>query len=281
MKTLQDLVMDLENAFQDWQSDGRRPTFDDAIQDAHATFFEVAPTVDCPFEHRETWRLMVRASEEWGRYVDSDRYDVHQNPPRSFVDLRQAMFDAAKRPLPLRRRPPETPQMLRAQRVGDEQICRIWGFLHPNGSADFEMLRRELTDPGSVVNDSFVSPVQREEDRERALFNAERKRFAFGRTEAVAPAPSAAVPCPESPRELWEQGVDAQQAAKMLGLTPHEVEELYGDYARETAATGPYANWSDEQLRAEMISRGFAPRKNASRRSMLAALEQAGEPAEA
>ena len=157
--------------------------------------------------------------EKWkaGGALSGEVYPESNAFWRALEDIRDAKSGASDDLSPP---PPLEPiAELERQKVGDAQICAIygWGILNrPN----MKKLAEERAKPGTHTGEGFVSPVHQEwVDREKRLQdhveNIRRLREA-----KVAPA---ALPAPESLPELLEQGISGKQIAAMLGKTVDEV----------------------------------------------------------
>lgn len=118
----------------------------------------------------------------------------------------------------------ETVKELDRQGVPHEQIARIWGLKHRDGSGNATLVARELEFQGSVIGPDYVHPDDRDDD-ERAERNIEKYRAQHtGEAPAVASnRPSEDPPCPETSEELWLQKVSIPQAAKMLKRTQDDL----------------------------------------------------------
>lgn len=126
---------------------------------------------------------------------------------------------------PRRRRLPEPIRDLMDAKVSDEQICKIYGFVKDDGSADAVMLAEEKAKPGTHYNPETWVP-RRELSRQQEIATAWRRRspiehIPIGNAPVVEKVRQ---PAPETLDELIAQGVDAEQIAKMKHLDVEQVE---------------------------------------------------------
>lgn len=112
----------------------------------------------------------------------------------------------------------ESVKELDRQGVPHEQIARIWGLRHRDGSGNAALVARELEYPGSVVGPNYVHPDDMEAERSaQIIIDRHRTAAAAPVTPPPMTTPEGAALCPETSEELWLQKVPLPQAAKMLG----------------------------------------------------------------
>ena len=118
----------------------------------------------------------------------------------------------------------------------DHQICEIYGFNDKKGRLMPHLIDKEIKTPGSVLKtpsaidgrdweDPRITVRRKTKPSAAATIAAKvRERGATTSTEK---------PCPESPRELWEQRVSVTQSAKMLLKSEDEVKKLFAGFDAE------------------------------------------------
>lgn len=198
----------------DWVKDSNRSTPDEIYWDAVDEMLDVFAAGDIPADCRDLADKVERFARE------CEAFDSRQNvdnlyPDSEFWAAREAIeaaFKASgKKELP----PLESMEELRKADVPDWQIAKIYGLVDDSGNPLPHLVEKELKTPGSVIGKGtgWVDPRLRDQKREEAADDA-------GEDEAMEAkgrrAAKEAAPCPESPLDLWEQGVPVQQAAKML-----------------------------------------------------------------
>jgi hypothetical protein len=155
-------------------------------------------------------------------------------------DLGDAEEDVAKL---VKAKPPELPPLpspveLFAKHVRHDQIARIWGMYDDRGYGRFDLVQRELDEPGSILTPEYV-----------AHWNACRMAAAgFGERPApwVFPPQPGTAGVPATVTDLLIQRVNAEQIIRMLsaeaaaGLTVEKLRAMAADLG-----IGFYANAQD------------------------------------
>lgn len=155
--------------YEDWSNDERTPdqpslAFENALR--HAA--DVVLNGDIPARCQELWVQVGRVKEEWNQYARGER-DRRMRPlPRfwaAFNSMRTAMEQSVRQE-PKR---PEPVSSLLAQKVGYEQIAfHIYGhrgkgpLVTSAGQPDIAKIHQEADDPGSVIPESWIHPLQAE-----------------------------------------------------------------------------------------------------------------------
>ncbi len=103
-------------------------------------------------------------------------------------------------------------EQLVTQKVSDRQICLIYGFLRPDGSPDFRVLREEKTSPGKHTGAGWVAPVNKGIVEQIKMAEIDREAVRRRRNAKVS---AANTPAPESIELLVADGVSCEQIAKM------------------------------------------------------------------
>lgn len=239
-ETLVALVAEFNRVHAEWVEDDNRPAPDDTYWDACTAVTEAFAAGEIPADCRELAERVEKLADELA--VFDGRHDVDDaSPHAAFWTARQnvqVLFEQqSHRELP----PLETIAQLKAQNVSDRQIAMIYGFKDRRGNPLPNLVQREIEQPGSVLKtpgavdgrdwaDPRLADFQSADDAAERHYNElQAKR------EAAKP-----VACPESPRDLWEQGVSVNQAAKMLGEEPTATAEQFAkfDAEREASLTG-------------------------------------------
>lgn len=195
---------------------------------------------EIPASCRELAAAVERLAEEFEVYDNRHNVSV-MYPHEAFWTARQAvatLFEQSKaRELP----PLESIAQLDAQKVSHRQIAQIYGFVDQQGRVLPHLVQKELDSPGSVTKTpgaidgrTWRDPriVDDEPSAERHHSELLAKRQAVAEVDQQA--------CPESARDLWEQGVSVNQAAKMLKQDASAVALTFAEFeaAREAEITG-------------------------------------------
>ena len=234
----------------EWVAAQNRPHPDAIYWDAVDEVLEAFSLGDIPQECRDLANAVVLlkdAAEEFGERADIGR----QYPDDKFWRARQATEDARKQTQAVQvKRYIEPMQELHAQGVSHEQIARMYGFKDDLGRGRPEIVKQELAQPGSVIGPDWVHPEDR---RQLELEQASRSRLERTQQRKGLQALRAAQPCPETPRQLWEQKVSTEQSSRMLKLPLEEVEKLFKGFDAEAAKSGQV---QPEEVIARMTAEG-------------------------
>lgn len=207
-------VEEFNNVHNEWVNDTNsdHPTirYWDALDELIDTFDAGEIPADC--------RQLASAVYDLSREKQSHEATDNVDPSHSFWACREALetlWERFRYGAKVKYR--ESVKELDRQGVPHEQIARIWGLKHRDGSGNATLVARELEFPGSVIGPDYVHPDDRDDDV-RAEKNIEKYRAQqTGDTPAVdRRQPSEDPPCPETSEELWLQKVPIPQAAKML-----------------------------------------------------------------
>ena len=124
-----------------------------------------------------------------------------------------------------RTRLPEPIRELMDAKVSDEQICKIYGFVKADGSADVVKLAEERKTPGTHYDpetwESRSDKGRREQTQKEWAQRVPIEHFPIG-NDPVEAKPRAIAPEPLD--ELIAQGVDGEQIARMKGMAVEDVE---------------------------------------------------------
>jgi hypothetical protein len=221
---------------QRWQNDRTEPPITDAWLDGTEELFHTFSTGDIPAEARELEEAVARFSD---LFEHDDNAGLLSHPDRmggtwegiKGIELR------LKDLLPKEKRPIETMQTLHHQNVSHEQIARMHGLIDAHGHGKYWLVDEEIAKPGTIMGpDGFPKPEHLPKVAEHKQADPKRKRSLMRRPKAEADKP-----CPETPRELWQQRLGdspegINQAAKMLGKPVEEVKALFQGFDDELAS---------------------------------------------
>jgi len=196
-------------------------SFEEAADSLLAIFEDGAIPAEC----RTLFERVKVFGEQWETWKAGGALSGEQYPEsNAFWAALEAVRDAKLVAADTAGPPPLEPiTELERQKVGDAQICAIYGF-GTLAKPDMRKLAEERKAPGTHTGKDFVSPGQQEfAARERKV--AEHTAL-IRRLQAEKLTPPVA---PEGIPELVEQGVSASQIAAMHGKT---VDEVYAECDR-------------------------------------------------
>lgn len=234
-----------------WVADENRPSPDTSYWEGVDELIETFDNGDIPSECR---KLSV-AVEQFADQVDlfHDRDDVEQMYPdspywESWENVAQARELPAENATTDELPPLEPIPILHAQNVQHDQIARMYGLFLPNGEPARHLVQRELDKPGSVINANWKDPRQKAAKENKSLQETAKIAREDRQKQKTENAGKA---CPESPRDLWEQDVDVEQAARMLKMPLAEVTEMFAEF--DSDAEGSSDDSDDSE--AEQVER--------------------------
>jgi hypothetical protein len=209
-----------------------------AIDDTIAMF----ASGDIPQACRQLDHAVAALSNEWDAYRSAVRIDPAQPdvPPQSFWKAFEAVRNchrAAAKPMPLRL---ESVKELTDQKVSDQQICKMYGFIDEFDRPELWRLSEERAEPGKHTGPGtgWVPPLERQrleqEQRQQQIIAGIQSRSAAKVQRASAPAP-------EPWEDLFTQGLSAKQIAKMKRCTIQDVV----DKAEELGFEPPSMDYTD------------------------------------
>lgn len=208
-----------------WVDDKNRPNPDESYWDAVEELLSTFDHGDIPQDCRDLANAVDAVS------LETDKFDQRQNvsvamPGQSFWTARESLeklFASINRPAE-HKKERETVQQLAKEGVGHEQIARMWGLVDDHGKGKAWLIEKELASPGSVITAKYVHPDDVRDDS--ATDEVETVRSGkLGRKRGASDDENK--PCPEKPRELWEQHVGVPQAARMLLMKEVEVKAMW------------------------------------------------------
>ena len=183
------------------------------------------------------WFLHYRAlqlEKVVGAYDNRDYAQLNANPSeviRALHDLNAEI----RTPFVLQRgklRPESSPANLISDGVNKYQVCQMWGLVDSGGNPDFEALDKEITTPGSVVNAEYLHPTVKVHEAAKRKHRSDYEKL-FTRVEESRDPYAGTPACPETPEELFNQGVPSDQAAKMLQISFEEADTIWENFTSE------------------------------------------------
>lgn len=221
----------------EWAQDRNRPNPDDTYFDSMEALFESFDGGDIPGDCRR----LAGAVDEFRTAADAfeEREDEEQLYPgeafwRGVEGIKAVVSGPERRELP----PLESIKELAAMPyMQHAQICKMYGFIDRKGNLMPRLVQMELDSPGSVIGPAakgkglidgrdWADPRLDELDEQDGA--AERHSEAIQEKGRAAQRDKES--CAESARDLWEQGVSPQQAAKMLKRHEKEVRKEFGEW---------------------------------------------------
>lgn len=185
-----------------WTNDNNRPHPDATYWDSLEALIQVFESGDVPAE----CRALANAVHELT--IQLHIFDTLETiePSDQFWIAREAVERAHQNSVEPKEVNLESMKELHDQGVSHEQIARIYGLVDREGRGKSHLVDKELQTPGSVIGPDWKHPDAQTQATVAAQATQASKRL----QEIAAPA------CPETPEELYLQGVSAGQAAKML-----------------------------------------------------------------
>ena len=244
-ESLRAVAEDFVRVHHEWANDQDRAEPDEAYWDAADDLFEAFAAGDIPADCRKLADAVAKLLDEDARFARAMDERGATYPHHEFWAAREAVEAALKASESRELRPLEPVAELRRQGVDDRQIAKIWGFVNRRGEEMPWLVQEELDKPGAVTKTPGALDGRDWEDpRLRDMRQAEGagERHAEGirrrgrKSEAVDKADEPK-PCPETPKELWEQGVSPEQSARMLRRTVDEVKALWVQFERVAGAS--------------------------------------------
>jgi hypothetical protein len=234
-------VDEMTRVHNDWVDDVNRKIPDVIYWDTVDALFNAFAVGDMPDECRPLERAVKAFRQQ--EAIFSNRDDITEGyPGDEFWEARQGTQDAReKTESDCEVRPLESIKDLMAlEGMTKEQVCKMYGFVNRKGRTMPHLVDKEMKEPGSVTDkpgqvdgrdwtDPRTTQLKKiKEDTERRHVQALEKKAELRAAEAK--------PCPETPEELYEQGVSPEQSAKMLKLPLEKVRAMFQDFKR--MATG-------------------------------------------
>lgn len=226
--------------YAEWQADSGRPYADRRLFRAVESLTDTFRAGEIPADCRALARAVADLQDELAEY--DDRANVDDQPRDSFW---AACESIRNRIVELEAPPPLKPlesiaELAALPNMTHEQIARMYGFKDKHGRLLLHLVARELKEPGSVISTpggmdgaDWVDPRERKRKERLGIVSQEAAERSNRRKEAAEESPKVRKPCPETPLELFEQGVSVEQAARMLMREPSEVAAAWQDFAED------------------------------------------------
>lgn len=278
-----------------WVKDPARPMVDGDFFEAMERIFSVYEASDLPYEVREDSPIGSAICE---LRVQLAAYDKEMDDNGS-VESMHSFWRAVEKLNNARRspEPEETPMELVTdlfdQGVTDEQIARMFGLVHPHTKTPLiATVARERRKPGSVPE---LQPGYESAHKKQLREAEELAESQYEKAEVVLEKERNKPQCPESPEQLFLEGVGYQQAAKMLGLPETKVHTQWVDFAAQddiiipedstssdspenaTVEDGEWSDYSDDDMRELLKDSSIPVKPNTSRKTLMAKLEALAE----
>lgn len=239
-ESLRAVAEDFVRVHHEWANDQDRAEPDEAYWDAADDLFEAFAAGDIPADCRKLADAVAKLLDEDARFALAMDTRGATYPHHEFWAAREAVEAALKASEARELRPLEPIAELRRQGVDDRQIAKMWGFVNRRGEEMPWLVQEEIDKPGSITKTRGAMDGRDWEDpRLRDLRESEgagerhaegvMRRRARKAESANADEPK---PCPETPKELWEQGVSPEQSAAMLRRPLDEVKALWLQFER-------------------------------------------------
>jgi predicted RNase H-like HicB family nuclease len=246
----------------EWAGDRKRPSPDGAYWKAVDDLTGSFADGDIPEDSRELAEAVQAFALHVQEFDDRDEPDDNPDPPNAFWAAREKIAkilqgqtrSAALKPLE------SIPSLRQLPGMSDMQIAKIYGLKDRYGNWLPHLVQQELDHPGSVLKTpgavdgrNWVDPRLPPPGNEKAKVVA---------TKIGEKRKKEAKPCPETPQELWEQGVSVSQAAKMLLKEESEVATLFAqfDQEREDAIESGEVVTAQTQHIRELTLTGLKPK---------------------
>lgn len=229
---LKAIATDFIRAHDDWSNEdnNRPPAPDEAYWDAVEAMLDAVEAGDIPAESRELVDAINAFANEADRFEASDDNVPDDGFWRAVAAIRKQVAGPGRRELP----PLETvAELSKLPYIQDIQIAKMLGIKDRNGNLWPRGVQLERETPGCVMKTpggmdgrDWIDPRLADLDYEEAA--ADRAEEAIEkRTRRERKADK---PCPETPRQLWEQGVGIPQAARMLKQPEADVAKQFADW---------------------------------------------------
>lgn len=156
----------------------------------------------------------------------------------------------------------ETIAELKAQKVSDAQICKIYGWIDGNGTPEIWRLQEEIREPGKHT-ENWVNPNERRRQEQEAREKDVSKRIANRQASKIKQLTE---PGPESIETCLRQGLSLRQTMK---ITKKNRDEILAE-AQRLGLPAPPENYEDPRTKrspmepeiAEETARAFDAQQN-------------------
>lgn len=278
-----------------WVKSPSRPVVDGDYFEAMSRIFDVYDASGLTWEVRESSPIGAAICELKHQMAEYDRImdeEGKTDTTNDFCRAVETLLNVRRSP-----EPEETPMELVTdlfdQGVSDEQIARMFGLVHPHTKTPLiAMVARERRKPGSVpeLQPDYESPQKR-----RLREADELAQSQYEKAEAVLVEERNKPSCPESPEQLFLEGVGYQQAARMLERPETDVHAQWVDFAAQDDLSTPedatssealenaivddgeWSSYSDDDMRDLLKAESIPTRSNTPRKTLIAKLEALAE----
>lgn len=237
---LVDLVAEFLRVHEAYVEDDNQQNPNEVYWDALTAVLDSFAEGEIPASCRELADAVDRLRDEFEVYDNRHEVSVLY-PHQAFWSARAALASLFERSKARELPPLESIAQLDAQKVSHRQIAQIYGFIDGQGRVLAHLVQKELDSPGSILKAPGAIDGRDWRDPRVPVDESPAERHhseLLAKREAIAADDAA--PCPESARDLWEQGVSVSQAAKMLKQDASVVALAFAEFdaAREAELAG-------------------------------------------
>lgn len=230
-----------------WVENENKPSPDEEYWDAADAMIESFSSGEIPGDCRTLDDAIQAFADQVEKFDNRDNPEVSY-PGESFWAAREKiaaiLLEAAQGKVAKALTPLETIPVLVAQGVNLLTIAKIYGFKDRNGEWMLGLVQKEIDQPGSVLRTpgaidgrDWKDPRVKDDEAGNAVGERHATALAEKSKRAGDKAAKKSKPCPETPKELWQQKVSVQQAAKMLLLDEAEVAAMFERFDDEREAS--------------------------------------------
>jgi hypothetical protein len=233
-----------------WVADGdERPDPDEDYWYAVDALCNSFSEGDIPHCIRPLYEKVQKFQEQ--RDIFDQREEIHRtHPKQGFFKAREAIEETYFSTLHDESEPKLPPlENIRSlidnqdkNKIGYEQIARMYRFYDAQGRPDVSKVTQEYNNPGSVIGPDWVDPRLEEWRKERLKRKSatERKHSSSAtsgipKSKAKATKTDDSPPCKETPFDLWFQKVSIEQSARMLKISIDEVKAKFDEFDQAKA----------------------------------------------
>lgn len=222
----------LLKAHEIWVSDPNRPNPDDRYWDAVQDVIDQFDEGDIPGNCRALAELVEELA------IQTMEFDERPNQGNLYPrDSFWACIEKLKQLRtvqvhPVRRKMESIKSLAALPNMQHEQVARMWNFIDARGNVMTWLVQKELDEPGSVLNNAraIIGPHWKHPDHAEGMEEPESAPVDERLDAKRKQSQQEDKPCPETPLELFRQGVSVEQAAAMLKKPLAEVEALWAEF---------------------------------------------------
>lgn len=170
---------------------------------------------------------ILALTPHWRAFVSSQQIsaDVTMLPSPEFWEAWEELHNLALQDTLPRLKRIEPIKQLLEEKVSRGQICKIYGFVLPDGSPDLEKLQDEIDNPGRHTSPPWVAPVNRDLAAKIEALRIDAEQVSRKREAKIR---AATTPAPESIEHLIASTsggapITARQIARMKKMTVDQV----------------------------------------------------------